>query len=124
MQIDIKARNVEVSDEMRRHAEHRLAKVARQVSPLARVELEFSEERNPSIAEHAIVEGILHLKGATLRARGSSADMRRSLNIVADELERQVKRHGVKRRHRREQRRLAALEREQLREAPLPALPG
>lgn len=123
MQIDIKGRNVEVTDEMRRRAERRLAKVARQVSPLARVELELSHERNPSIAEHEIAEATLYVKGATLRAKGCSADMHRSINLVSEELARQVKRHRVKRRRRREQH-LAAVERNRLRGAPLPAYPG
>ena len=123
MQIDIKGRNVQVTDEMRRRAERRLAKVARQVSPLARLELELSQERNPSIAEHEIAEATLHLKGATLRARGCSADMHRSLNLAAEELARQVKRHRVKRSRRRQQH-LAALQRNRIRQEPLPAYPG
>ena len=47
MQIDIKGRNVPVTDEIRAHAERRLDKVARQVSDLARLEIEIFEERNP-----------------------------------------------------------------------------
>ncbi len=42
MQIDIKGRNVPVTDEIREHADRRLDKVARQVSQLARVEIEIS----------------------------------------------------------------------------------
>ena len=36
MQIDIKGRNVPVTDELRMHVERRLRKVTRQVSDLAR----------------------------------------------------------------------------------------
>lgn len=108
MQIDIKGRNVLVTDEMRRRAERRLAKVARQVSPLARAELELFTERNPSIADSEVAEATLHLKGVTLRAHESSHDMQHSLNLVVEELARQVKRHREKRRRRREQRAAAA----------------
>lgn len=103
MQIDIKGRNVPVTDEMRRRAERRLAKVGRQVSPLARAELELFTEPNPSIADSEVAEATLHLKGVTLRARERSHDMQHSLNLVVEELARQVKRHREKRRHRREQ---------------------
>lgn len=103
MQIDIKGRNVPVTDEMRRRVTRRLEKVARQVSPLARAELEIFRERNPSIPEREIAEATLHLKGVTLRARECSSDMQHSLNLVAEELARQVKRHRDKRRKRREQ---------------------
>lgn len=103
MQIDIKGRNVPVTDEMRKRVARRLEKVARQVSPIARVELEIFREQNPSIADREIAEATLHLKGVTLRAHESSPDMQHSLNLVAEELARQVKRHRVKRRRRREQ---------------------
>jgi putative sigma-54 modulation protein len=102
MQIDIKGRNVPVTDEIRVHAERRLRKVDRQVSDLARLEIEIFEERNPSIAEREVVEATLYLKGVTLRARDASREMGHSLNLVVDELARQVKRHRDKRRKRRE----------------------
>jgi len=103
MQIDIKGRNVPVTDEMRRRVTRRLEKVARQVSPLARAEFEIFRERNPSISDPEVAEATLHLKGVTLRARECSSDMQHSLNLVAEELARQVKRHRDKRRRRREQ---------------------
>jgi putative sigma-54 modulation protein len=107
MQIDVKGRNVHVTEEQRRRVERRLAKVSRQVSPLARAEIELSMERKPSIADSAVAEVTLHLKGVTLRARECSPDMQHSINLVLDELARQVKRHREKRMHRREQRRAA-----------------
>ena len=110
MQIDIKGRNVPVTDEIRAHAERRLDKVARQVSDLARLEIEIFEERNPSISEREVVEATLYLKGVTLRAHDSSREMLHSLNLVVDELSRQVKRHRDKRRHRREARTAAVRE--------------
>lgn len=119
MQIDIKGRNVPVTDEMRARTARRLEKISRQVSPLARVELEIFREPNPSIADREVAEATLHLKGATLRARNASADMQHSLNLVTEELARQVKRHRDKRRRRREQR-AAAPGAEQAPPQPLP----
>jgi putative sigma-54 modulation protein len=104
MQIDIKGRNVPVTDEMRAHVERRLAKISRQVSKLARLEVEIFMERNPSIANSQVAEATLYLKGVTLRARDASPQMFHSLNLVVDELARQVKRHRDKRRRRREAR--------------------
>ena len=51
MQIEVKGRNCPVSDELRERTERRLAKVAKQVSDLARVEVELYEERNPANPE-------------------------------------------------------------------------
>jgi putative sigma-54 modulation protein len=102
MQIDIKGRNVPVTDDIRAHAERRLSKVSRQVSEFARLEIEISRERNPRVADCHVAEATLYLKGATLRARDASPEMLHSLNLIVDELSRQVKRHRDKRRHRRE----------------------
>jgi putative sigma-54 modulation protein len=102
MQIAIKGRNVPVTDEIRTHAERRLSKIARQVSELAQLEIELYRERNPRVADRHVAEATLYLKGVTLRAQDASPEILRSLNLVCDELARQVKRHRDKRRHRRE----------------------
>jgi putative sigma-54 modulation protein len=103
MRIQVKGRNgATVDDELRSRLEKKLAKVSRQVSPLAELEIELREERNPSIKDGQIAEATLHLKGVTLRARESSTDMGHSINMLADDLARQVKKHRDKRRARRE----------------------
>jgi len=103
MRIEVKGRNgAAVDDELRSRVEKKLGKVARQVSPLAVLEIELREERNPAIRESQVAEATLHLKGVTLRASEHSTDMAHSLNLLADDLARQVKKHRDKRRARRE----------------------
>ena len=103
MRIQVKARNgATVEEEQVSRLEKKLAKVARQVSPLAVLEVELSEERNRGIRDSQVAEATLHLKGTTLRAKERSNDMGRSINLLADDLARQVKRHRDKRRGRRE----------------------
>jgi putative sigma-54 modulation protein len=109
MRIEVKGRNLHVSDELREHVERRFAKIAKQVSELAELEVEVFEERNPAIADSQIAEVTLHLKGVTLRARDASPELFHSVNRCADELARQVKRHRDKRRGRRESRAAAAV---------------
>jgi ribosome hibernation promoting factor len=101
MRIDVKGRNFAVDEDLRQRVERRFDKIARQVSEMARLELELSEERNPSIRDSSIAEATLHLKGVTLRARDTSDSMVHAIHLVADELTRQVKRHRDKRRGRR-----------------------
>ena len=104
MRIAIKGRNTPVTEELREHVNRRFSKVARQVSPLAELEVELHEERNPAIPDSQVAEVTLYLKGVTLRASDASPDMARSVNLCAEELARQVKRHRDKRRKRREAR--------------------
>jgi putative sigma-54 modulation protein len=104
MRIDVKGRNLSVTDDVRAHVEKRFRKVSRQVSELAVLEVELDEERNPANPDRHIAEATLYLKGVTLRAHDASAELTHSINLCADELARQVKRHRVKRRKRREAR--------------------
>ena len=104
MQIEVKGRHMTISDDIREHVEKRFAKVGKQVSELAVLEVELSEERNPANPDCMIAEVTLHVKGTTLRARDASRDMAHSINLCADELAVQVKRHRDKRRKRRESR--------------------
>jgi len=108
MRIEVKGRNLPVSEDLREHVAKRFRKVERQVSELAVLEVEVFEERNPAIADDQVAEATLHLKGVTLRARDASPDIAHSINLCADELHVQVKRHRDKRRRRREQRAAAA----------------
>jgi putative sigma-54 modulation protein len=101
MRIEVKGRNVVVGDELRERVEKRCEKVARQVSPLAMMDVELSEERNPSIKDGHIAECTLRLKGVTLRSRSAATTMAAAVNEAADDLARQVKRHRDKRRDRR-----------------------
>ena len=110
MEIEVKGRNLPVTDELRECVTRRFEKVAKQVSPLAVLEVELIEERNPANPENQIAEATLRLKGVTLRARESSRDLKHSINLISEELARQVKRHRDKRRGRRDARAAAAAE--------------
>ena len=106
MRIEVKGRNMSISEDVREHAAKRFEKIGKQVSELAELELELFHERNPSIADSQVAEATLYLKGVTLRARDASGDLTHSINRCADELGVQVKRHRDKRRKRREARAL------------------
>jgi putative sigma-54 modulation protein len=104
MRISVKGRNAVVTDDLRAHVERRFRAIARQVSPLAELEVEIREERNPAIQNAQVADATLHLKGVTLRATDASPDLLASINHCAEDLARQVKRHRDKRRARREAR--------------------
>lgn len=102
MRIEVKGRqDVTITDDLREYVEKRFAKIAKQVSELAVLEVELRQERNPAIDEDQIAEATLSLKGVTLRACDSARDMRHAIHLVEEELSRQVKRHREKRRGRR-----------------------
>jgi putative sigma-54 modulation protein len=108
MKIEVKGRNLPVSDDLKEQVARRFRVVDKQVSEFAQLEVEVFEEHNPSIADCQVAEATLHLKGVTLRAHSATRDLNHSIIVVSEELSRQVKRHRDKRRKRREARALAA----------------
>jgi putative sigma-54 modulation protein len=91
MELHVKGKNLEVSDAIRSYAERKLGKLDKQLSKLARVEVELAVEKNPSIAANQIAEATVWLKGHTLRARESTQDMKASIDELTEKLLRQVK---------------------------------
>ncbi|HEX3617205.1 MAG TPA: ribosome-associated translation inhibitor RaiA [Solirubrobacteraceae bacterium] len=104
MRIEVKGRNIPVSEDLRELVERRFRVIGKQVSELAELEVEVFQEHNPSIADCYVAEATLHLKGVTLRACHSDRDLKHSVHVVSEELAVQVKRHREKRRKRREAR--------------------
>ena len=93
MRLQVKGKNVEVSPSIREYAERKLSKLSKQLAEQTQVELELSEQRNPSIAASHVAEATIFTKGPTLRAREASPDMKASIDQLVDKLERQVKRY-------------------------------
>ena len=97
MRLQVKGKNVEVSDSVRRYAEEKLSKLDRQLHELTQVELELRVERNPSIAANQVAEVTVWTKGPTLRAHGASTDMKASIDQLTAKLLRQVEHYHAKR---------------------------
>ena len=106
MRIEVRGRNVEVTDELREVVIQRFARVGKQVSELATLEVELFEEKNPRIADRNVAEATLQLKGVTLRAKEASPDMLHSIHEMAEDIRRQVKKHREKRRKRQRTRKM------------------
>ena len=100
MRLQVKGKNVEVSDSLKLYAQEKLGKLDKHLNDAARLELELAVEKNPSIAESQIAEGTIWTKGPVLRARESSPDMRASIDMLVEKLERQARRYRDKRRPR------------------------
>jgi putative sigma-54 modulation protein len=111
MRIEVKGRNLPISAELREAVEKQGERMARQISPLAELEVVLEVQRTGGTPDCHVADATLRLKGTTLRTRKASPDLRRSISMVADDLERQVKRHADKRRGRRESRAATADER-------------
>jgi putative sigma-54 modulation protein len=99
MRLQVKGKNVEVTEAIRSYAETKLARLEKKLAAPTRVEVELTIERNPSIADNHVAEGTIWTKGPVLRAKEASTDMRAAIDLLSDKLERQVVRYRDKRRH-------------------------
>jgi putative sigma-54 modulation protein len=105
MRLQIKGKNLEVSDTIRAYAEQKLRKLDKQLGDPVQVELELSCEKNPSIRASQVAEATVFTKGHSIRVRHATTDIRASIDALVDKLLREVKEYQEKRR--REPRRKA-----------------
>lgn len=100
MDVVLKGRGVQITDQVRRTTEHKLAKIARLEPRVIRLEVELIEERNPRINGHHRVEVAADTSRQTFRAEGSGPDVESALDQVMKHLERQISSHRGKLRDR------------------------
>ena len=98
MRLQVKGKNLEISESIRSYAEQKLRKLDKQLSDLVQVELELSTEKNPSIRDSQVAEATVFTKGHPLRVREATSDMRASIDGLTDKLMREVKEYHDKRR--------------------------
>lgn len=97
MRLQVKGKNLEVSETIRTYAEEKLKKLDGRLHELTQVELELCVEKNPSIAANQIAEATIWTKGPTLRAREASSDMKASIDQLIEKLLRQLDHYRAKR---------------------------
>jgi putative sigma-54 modulation protein len=90
MQVTVKGKNTDVPDKLRALTERKLAKVQRFDDRILAMDVEFSEERNPRVADAHRVEVTLTTKHRLVRARASAPDPAAAVDRVIDRLKRQI----------------------------------
>jgi ribosomal subunit interface protein len=91
MQVTVKGKNTTVPEKVRARAEHKLTKLQRFDDRILAMDVEFSEERNPRVADPHRVEVTLTTKSGLVRAHANATDPASAVDQVVDRLERQVK---------------------------------
>jgi ribosomal subunit interface protein len=101
LHVIVKGRGARVTDQVRRTAEHKLAKIARFDPQARRVEVQIIDEGNPRIRGGHRVEVACDSGRTVFRAGGSGPDIESALDQVVQRLERQITAHRGKLRDRR-----------------------
>ncbi len=100
MDLFLKGRGVQITDQIRRVAEHKLAKLERFDPDGRRIEIEVIAERNPRIDGSHRVGVAFETLRHTFRAEGAGHDIDSALDQVVDRLEKQISTYRGKRQSR------------------------
>ena len=98
MDLTFTGRNLQVTDEIRESAGHKLSRLERMEPRTVRIDLEFIAEHYPRLDGVKRIEAALHIPRKTFRAHAEADDVPSALDRVAEKLERQLRDHHGKRR--------------------------
>ena len=101
MKIEVRGRNVAVTEALRDYAEEKLARVSRlllerKIDEVSRLELELMVEKNPANPNNKIAEATIFTRGPVIRAKESSDDMYAAIDLVTDKMLRRVHKYHDK----------------------------
>jgi putative sigma-54 modulation protein len=123
MEIVVRAKNTKVDPRVQQIAREKVEKLARFGIQVTRVEVDFSEIRNPRVHDCELCELTVHLKRHFVKAHASSTDQLAALDLVIDKADHQVarlKERKVDRTHKPRRRKLTPLPQLEEWEEPVP----
>jgi putative sigma-54 modulation protein len=94
--IIVKSKNCDVPSRVKDEAVEKVEHATRIFDRLLGVEMVFSEEANPRIAEPAVVELTARTKGHHIRAEGTGSDHRGATDVAIARFERQLRRYKAR----------------------------
>ena len=97
MDIVVRGKNCGVTAQVKQLTEEKLRKLTRLAADIGRVEVDYSEIRNPRVPERRLCEVTVHLKRHFVKAHASSTESVAALDLVIDKVEHQVGRLKDKR---------------------------
>jgi ribosomal subunit interface protein len=100
MEIVVRGRNVTVEAEVDADSRRKLGRLAKLATDIRRIDVEFSEVRNPRVSESQQCEVTVHLTRNLVKAHAAASDARTALDRVVDKVGHQLERVHDKRVHR------------------------
>ena len=97
MDIEVRGKNRPVPSHLKSVAQEKVARIAKFTHDAGRVEVDFSESKNPRIADSQLCEITLHLKRHFVKAHAAAPEPESALDLALDKLEHQVSRIKDKR---------------------------
>lgn len=96
MHIHVNGRNVEITDAIKAYVKEKVGKVASHYDQIQGIEAVLSIIKNPSVSDSHIAEINCKIGGEIIRVEEKAESMYASIDLVADKLERQVRKYKEK----------------------------
>ena len=97
MEIVVRGKNRSVPARLKTTADEKVTRITRFAHDVSRVEVDFSELRNPRISEPQVCEITVHLTGHFVKAHAAATEPEAALDLALDKVEHQVGRIKDKR---------------------------
>ncbi len=93
MELIIRGRNIEITDQIETYARKRIARLERFLPTISQAELELAQENTRSRDQRQIAQLTLRMTpGILLRAEERHADLLAAIDLVVDKMERRIER--------------------------------
>lgn len=93
MELVIRGRNIEITDQIETYARKRIARLERFLPTVSQAELELAQENTRSRDQRQIAQLTLRMTpGILLRAEERHADLLAAIDLVVDKMERRIER--------------------------------
>ena len=124
MDLQIQGRNIEITDQVRRHIEDKLSHLARQLTSLSNVSVELSSESTRSKQDRVVAQVTLNVAGSILRAEQRAPDTKTAITSASEVLSRRIERYKSQTYRSQRSRQNASLGTQQAEEAALAEPPA
>lgn len=96
MRITVNGRNIEITDAIRAYAEEKIGKVMTHYDQIQSIDVILNVIKNPSVAQNHTAEVLCKFVSGSVKAEESAESMYASIDLVADKINRQVKKFKEK----------------------------
>ncbi len=96
MRITVNGRNIEITDAIRAYAEEKIGRVMNHYDQIQSIEVVLNVIKNPSVSQSHTAEVLCKFTSGSVKAEESAETMYASIDLVADKINRQVKKFKEK----------------------------
>ncbi len=96
MRLTINGRNIDITTALREYAEEKIGKILKHNDQIMDIVITLGVIKNPSVQDNHFAEVTCLLNGAKIHVKETAESMYASIDLVANILDRQIKKHKEK----------------------------